>query len=118
MIGIVWREIIYDRLAFAAFVVFVGIIALSFIIAAGIDDRQAAMVALEYRNLPPSTSFLLGTDSAGRCMVRQLFLGARNSFLIAFAVTIAGGVIGTLVGLVAGFIQGRVDSVIMRVLDF
>ena len=115
---IVWREIYHDKAALAAFCVFVGIVALAFVVAAGIDEQRAALVALEYRNLPPSTRFWLGTDPAGRAMTQQLFLGARNSFLIAFAVTIASGVIGTLVGLAAGFIGGRVDSAVMRVLDF
>ena len=118
MLSIIWREISRDRLTLAAFLTFVGLVAAAFAATAGIDEYQAGLVALQYMNRPPSAEFPLGTDPAGRCMVGQLFLGARNSFLIAFAVTLASGVIGILVGLVSGFFGGSVDNVIMRLLDF
>ncbi|MCL2853142.1 MAG: ABC transporter permease [Defluviitaleaceae bacterium] len=118
MFRIIWREIYHDKLALTAFITFVGIIAAAFAIAAGIDEHQAGLVTLQNMNRPPGTQFPLGTDPAGRCMVGQLFLGARNSFLIAFAVTIASGAIGVIFGLVSGFAGGNTDNVIMRLLDF
>ena len=118
MLQLMWREIYQDKGALVALIVFLGILISAFIVAANIDAAQARIVDIRLMNQPPSENFLLGTDPGGRSMVQQLFLGARNSFIIAFVVTIVSSFIGIVTGLIAGFKGGLVDNVMMRVIDF
>jgi peptide/nickel transport system permease protein len=115
---LIWKEILHDKAALISFVLLILIIIVVFTGAYLINPSTTTKVNLAHINKPPSDKFILGTDSAGRDMVGQIFLGARNSFLIAFGVTILCGIIGILVGLMAGFFAGMVDNFIMRILDF
>jgi peptide/nickel transport system permease protein len=115
---LVWREILHDKFALVSFLLFLAIMFTVFIGSTYADTGSSGKVNLALMNKPPSEEFPLGTDGSGRDMLTQLFLGARNSILIAFGVTILCGIIGILVGLVSGFYGGRVDNVIMRILDF
>jgi len=118
-----WREICRDKLALIGLFLFVAIVATVYIWAAFIDQEAAAVVDIRMRQQPPSwqggpEGFILGTDTAGRDMLSQLILSARNSFNIAFIVTFGGAVIGIMFGLIAGFYGKHVDNVLMRLLDF
>ncbi|MGB8450991.1 MAG: ABC transporter permease [Anaerocolumna sp.] len=115
---LIWKEIIRDKSALVSTVLLLFIIIIVFSGASLINPNTTTKVNLSQINKAPSDRFLLGTDSAGRDMVGQIFLGARNSFLIAFGVTVLCGIIGILVGLIAGFFAGKVDNIIMRILDF
>ena len=71
------------------------------------------------KNLPPGyEGHLLGTDSYGRDVLGQLIIGARNSILIGFSITIITSVIGVSVGLISGYYGGRIDGILMRIVDF
>ncbi len=115
---LIWKEILNDKAALVSFILLLFIIIIVFTGAYLTSPDTSTKVNLSQINKPPSEKFILGTDSAGRDMVGQIFLGARNSFLIAFGVTVFCGIIGILVGLVSGFFAGKVDNVIMRILDF
>ncbi len=112
------KEIVHDKFALVSLILFLTILVTVFIGAIFVDPAASTKINLGAMNKAPSDKFILGTDGSGRSMVSQIFLGARNSFLIAFGVTILGGIIGILVGLNAGFYGGKVDNVIMRILDF
>ena len=112
------REIRSDKLALVGLILFVGIVLTVYIWAAIIDPVAADVVNIRARRLPPGDGFILGTDSAGRDMLLQLILSARNSFNIAFIVTFGGAVIGIIFGLFSGFYGRFVDNVLMRILDF
>lgn len=115
---LIWKEIIHDKIAFLSFILFAAILITVFIGAVFVDSSSSTKINLAKLNKAPSLKFILGTDASGRDMLTQLFLGARNSFLIAFGVTVLCGIIGILAGLFSGFYGGKVDNVIMRVLDF
>lgn len=115
---LIWREILHDKFAFISFILFFVILITVFIGSMFVDPSSSAKINLATLNKAPSAKYILGTDASGRDMLTQLFLGARNSFLIAFGVTILCGMIGILIGLNAGFYGGRVDNAIMRILDF
>lgn len=117
-ISLVGREILHDKFALVSFNIFVIIIAIVFVGTLFMDMAASTKVNLALINKPPSKEHLLGTDASGRDMLMQLFLGARNSFMIAIGVTILCGLIGIIVGLIAGYFGGRVDNLIMRILDF
>ncbi|MDF2941934.1 MAG: binding--dependent transport system inner rane component family protein [Herbinix sp.] len=115
---LVWKEIKHDKYALISFLILMAILVTVFIGASFIDSSTTTKVNLALINKAPSAKFMLGTDGSGRDMLTQLLLGARNSFLIAFGVTILCGIIGIFVGLSSGYFGGRVDNVIMRILDF
>ncbi len=115
---LVWKEILHDKFALVCFFLFIIIIITVFIGSLLFAQGDTNKVILSQINKPPSGKFILGTDSSGRDMLGQIFLGARNSFLIAFGVTMLCAVIGVFIGLLAGFFGGIVDNVIMRFVDF
>ena len=113
-----WGEVYRDKMALIGLIFFVVVTAGIYIWAMFIDPTEAAFVNILIRNQPPCSEFWMGTDSAGRNMLWQFILSARNSFNIAFLVTIGGAIIGILFGLVSGFYGGHVDNAFMRFLDF
>jgi len=115
---IVWKEILHDKVALVSFCLLIIIFVTVFIGATFFNPTEAVKVNLKLINKPPSSEYILGTDASGRDMITQLFLGARNSFLIAISVTSLCGMIGVLIGLTAGSSAGKVDNVVMRVIDF
>ena len=118
---IMWREIYRDKFALIGLILFIGILLTVYIWAPFIDQADAGFVNLRTRLLSPDGiggEFPLGTDSAGRDMLSQLILSARNSFTLTFIVTGGAAVIGILFGLIAGFYGGHVDNVMMRLLNF
>ena len=115
---LIWKEICNDKFALFSFVLFITIMVTVFIGSLLFDQGETNKVILSQINKPPSDKFILGTDASGREILGQLFLGARNSFLIAFGVTILCAVVGVFVGLLAGFFGGSIDVVIMRFVDF
>lgn len=115
---IAWKEIAHDKVALVSFCLLIIIFITVFIGATFFNPAEAVKVNLKLINKPPSSDFILGTDASGRDMVTQLFLGARNSFLIAISVTLLCGIIGVLIGLISGSLAGKVDNVIMRIIDF
>lgn len=105
-----------------AAVVALGILLLIFltIIIGGfaLDTETVMKVSLRDKFSPPGKKFLLGADLGGRAILPQLIIGARNSILIAFSVTILTEIVGIFFGLITGFYGGRVDNIIMRICDF
>ncbi len=112
------KELMQDKAASMSLLILIAILTTVFICATFLPSPNSTRINLTKLNQAPSVKYLLGTDASGRDMLPQLFLGSRNSFLIALGVTLFGGIIGTVVGLCAGFYGGIVDGVIMRVLDF
>jgi len=118
---LMWREIYSDKVALVALFIFCAIVLTVYIWAPfiNLDDLNAVNIEfLRRRYQPPNADFWMGTDGGGRDVLGQFILGARNSFNIAFAVTIGGAIIGIFVGLISGFYGGHVDNAIMRILDF
>ncbi len=66
----------------------------------------------------PSWSHPLGTDNFGRDTATRLAYGGRTDFVIAIAGTIVTVIVGLLVGSVAGFYGGKMDTLLMRLVDF
>lgn len=115
---VMWREIKSDIFALMALIISLTIIIVSFVWATTFDIGMVNRIDLLNMNRPPGGDFVLGTDVGGRNMLHMLVIGARNSFIIAFSVSLMAAFIGLLVGLFSGFYGGKVDNVIMRVLDF
>jgi peptide/nickel transport system permease protein len=75
--------------------------------------------AVDFRNVlaPPSSEYLLGTDTAGRDVWARLLYGARISLAVGFAAVVISQTLGTVLGLIAGHYGGRVDQALMRLTD-
>ena len=66
---------------------------------------------------PPSSEFLLGTDSLGRSVASGIAHGARTSLLIGLVATSVAVLLGTVIGGLAGFHGGKVDNLLMRLTE-
>lgn len=60
----------------------------------------------------------LGTDSFGYDILTRIVYGAQISLLVAFATVTFAFTVGTALGTLAGFYGGKIDSIIMRGIDF
>lgn len=66
---------------------------------------------------PPSSVFLLGTDSFGRDLLSRVMVGARDTVFLALLATGIGTLAGSIIGLLSGYLGGRTDEVVMRIID-
>jgi peptide/nickel transport system permease protein len=66
---------------------------------------------------PPSWTYPLGTDEAGRDVLLRLMYGGRVSLLVGLVAALVSAVIGTAVGILAGYYGGRLDAFLMRLTD-
>ena len=117
--SVISREFLKDKVALVSLTLLVLILAFVFIGSLFIDQEKIMGVNIISKNLPPGyEGNLLGTDSYGRDVLGQLIIGARNSILIGFSITIITSVIGVSVGLISGYYGGRIDGILMRIVDF
>ena len=114
------RRLARDRLALAA-----GLVLLAIIIAALLAPWIAPhdpYLTTRRRLLPPvwetrgDWTYLLGTDSLGRCLLSRLLYGTRATLMVGIVATAIGGAIGMLVGFVAAYYR-RLDGLLMRIND-
>lgn len=110
------RRFAQNRLAFAGFIVFAGIVMLA-VLAPWIAPASPVRTNFGAVLQPPSARHLMGTDELGRDVLSRAIFGARASLeagLISVGLAIAAGV---PLGIVAGFYRGRLDDVLMRLTD-
>ena len=111
-----WRRLLANKAAVAGGIILLVLIFLA-IFAPWIAPHSYSYQNLELGAQPPSSDFLLGTDTLGRDLFSRILYGARVSLLVGFVATGVALVIGVSWGIVAGYFGGRVDSVIMRIVD-
>jgi peptide/nickel transport system permease protein len=66
---------------------------------------------------PPSTTYWLGTDAFGRCVLSRLIWGTRISLQVGLYVVLISLTAGTLLGAVAGYVGGWLERVLVAVID-
>ncbi|MDN4492279.1 ABC transporter permease [Ureibacillus aquaedulcis] len=116
---VIFREFMKDKLAMFSLILLVVVILGIFVWAwLGIDQQQLLRVSLRDKFAEPGEKFLLGADQGGKDIVGQIIVGARNSMLIAIAITLITGVFGVAVGLICGYFGGWIDNLFMRIIDF
>jgi len=124
---IFWRELKADKRALISLFIFIAVMLFVFISSAVIGTSNALQPNILNFNQPPNwwlwgngaspTGGLLGTDGAGRDVFAVLLVGARNSILIGWTVSILSIIVGIVIGLIAGYYGGHVDNVVMRIID-
>lgn len=67
---------------------------------------------------PGGFTYWLGTDSQGRDMYSAMLMGLRTSLLVGVLSGVLAIFVGMCLGLIAAYYGGRVDTMIMRVVDF
>lgn len=112
------REFKKDKLAIFSLVLLVAILLVVFIGALLTDQDKVMTVSILDKYAEPGGNFILGADEGGRDVLGQLIIGARNSVVIGFAITILTSIIGVGIGIVSGYYGGMLDNAVMRVVDF
>jgi ABC-type dipeptide/oligopeptide/nickel transport system permease component len=82
------------------------------------DELATIRVTAKDILTPPDAEHMLGTDDAGKDVLSQLIYGARISIIVGFSASFMSLIIGTVVGTVAGYFGGRLDTFLMRLVDF
>ena len=67
---------------------------------------------------PPSWAHWMGTDYFGRDLMARVFFGGRISFGVALTAALMSLAIGVTWGGVAGYVGGKLDTLMMRIVDF
>ena len=111
-----WRRLLANKAALAGGIILLVLIFLA-IFAPWIAPHSYSYQNLELGAQPPSSEFLLGTDTLGRDLFSRILYGARVSLMVGFVATSVALVIGVSWGIVAGYFGGRIDSVMMRIVD-
>ena len=117
-LGILWREILRDKIALFSLILLVVIALIVYGTSLFLDQAEIVKVDLLAIYEPPSSEYLLGTDKGGRDIFGQLIIGTRNSLSIGILVTLMTGVIGIVFGLISGYYGGTIDNIFMRIVDF
>ncbi len=113
------REFKKDSLARYSLYTLIGILLVVFIGALFIPRASYVDVNIIDQYLAPMTDgHILGTDNGGHDIIAMLLVSARNSLVIALAVTVITFVFGTILGTITAYYGGKVDMTIMRITDF
>ncbi|HJA89162.1 MAG TPA: ABC transporter permease [Candidatus Jeotgalibaca merdavium] len=116
---VIAREFKKDKLAMFSLGLLITLLVVIFIGSYFFFDQSEVMkVHILSRYKAPGVEYVLGADEGGRDVLGQLFIGARNSIIIGFSVTIITGIIGIGLGIISGYYGGIVDNIIMRIVDF
>lgn len=123
-IQMIAREFMKDKIAMGSLILLVAILVTVFIGAAITDQDKIMTVSIFDKYATPGSisatghEYLLGADEGGRDILGQLFIGARNSVLIGFTITIITSIIGVGLGIISGYYGGVIDNILMRIVDF
>lgn len=113
--SMIMSRFLKDRLAIAGLTILILILVLILIVPMFVKDSSVMNIVA--KNNPPSSEYILGTDSLGRDVFARVLEGGRFSFFVGFLATIISVFLGTALGLIAGYYGGVVDMVIMRIVD-
>jgi peptide/nickel transport system permease protein len=120
--GVVWKRFRKHKLAVGGGVVLIFIV-LACLLAPWVAPYNPVTINKDengaiYRNAPPSTKFIMGTDAIGRDVLSRLLYAGRISLLVAFVVTLCAETVGMIIGAISGYFGGWLDDVIQRFVEF
>ncbi|WP_067140049.1 ABC transporter permease [Oceanivirga salmonicida] len=116
--SVIKREFMKDKVALFSLFLLITLMLIIFISAALLNREEVMTVNLLDKFARPGEGFWLGADAGGRSILGQLIIGARNSIVIGFTVTVIAQFVGITIGLIAGYYSGLIDNIIMRIIDF
>ena len=107
------EELKKDKLAMISTIFLVAVFLIVYIYSMFLKQSNYVDVNIMDQYLAPLTNgHLLGTDNGGRDIIMMLMISARNSFNIAFAVTLITLVVGNILGVITGYFGGRFDLIL------
>lgn len=112
----VWQRFRRHRLALVGLAILI-LLTFSAIAAPLIAQKGPYAVSLRDTKIGPNSTYILGTDAAGRDVFSRLLYAGRVSLSVGLVAVGIYTVIGVLLGALAGFYGGWVDSVVMRMAD-
>jgi peptide/nickel transport system permease protein len=87
------------------------------VLLAGLSPYDPEISDIANRYLPPSRTYLFGTDGLGRDILVRVLYGGRVSLTVGFMVVGITLSIGVPIGAIAGYFGGWIDSVLSKVID-
>ena len=111
-----WRRFSRNRLAVIGSILLVLMFIICFI-GPFLSPYSLLDYNLKFKNLPPNSSYWLGTDYLGRDILLRMMLAGRISLLVGLVATVISVIIGSSLGAFAGFYGKKVDTFIMRLAD-
>lgn len=112
----VWQRFRRHRLALVGLAILILLTA-GAVAAPLIAQKDPYSVSLRNTNVGPNSTYILGTDAAGRDVFSRLLHAGRVSLSVGLVAVTIYTVIGVILGALAGFYGGWVDSFVMRLAD-
>ncbi len=115
------KKIIKNRSALVGLIV-IGLLVLTAIFADYIVPNDPYEMDIWENYAPPQwfgedSTYILGTDDMGRCVLSRVIMGTRISLLVALSSTVFSLVFGVVFGAIAAYVGGKTDAIIMRIMD-
>jgi oligopeptide transport system permease protein len=111
-----WRRLRRNRLALAAAIYLVVLVAIAILAIFYTPYRMSATgIAPDYAT--PSWAHLLGADNLGRDQLSRLMIGAQISLIVGVGTQLLVLAVGVPIGLLAGYYRGWLDSVVTFVIN-
>lgn len=111
----VLRDLFKDYRFVVSFCILCFLLALAFL--SFFSPYDPALWSLVPRDMPPSSEYILGTNSKGQDIFWQATFAVRNSLIISVIAGVVSRVIAVLMGMVAGYKGGTTDRVLMFISD-
>ncbi len=114
---LIWRRFLKHRMAVFGMVGFTLLLLFIIIGSIFITEEKANAVDLQARLSPPTSQYIMGTDSTGRDIFARIIYGGQISLIVGITAVTISVTLGTLVGGLAGFFGGWVDTILMRITE-
>ncbi len=112
-----WRRRLFRHgSAWIGFVI-ISILVLAAIFAPLLATHPPAHQSLSDSLIPPSPTYLLGTDELGRDIFSRVLYGARISLGLSTLTVLISAILGSLLGIVAGYFGHWLEEFTMRIVD-
>jgi peptide/nickel transport system permease protein len=112
-----WDRFLAHRPAVVGAGVIVTLVALA-VLAPWISPYQPGAIDLRHVAASPDPAHLLGTDELGRDVLTRLIWGGRISLAVGAGAMLVSAGVGVPYGAVSGLYGGRLDTLMMRAVDF
>lgn len=111
-----WRRLKKNKLAMLSMGVLLILFVMS-VIGPSISGQNYTTLMPEIKNLPPDSTYWLGTDYLGRDLFSRLWKGLRFSIIVAVVAASLKVLIGCIYGAVMAYLGGFVDDIMMRIVE-
>lgn len=112
----VLKRFLKHKLAIVGLVIIATLILLT--ILSWIIGTDITRTNLLNRFQAPSAKHWMGTDELGRDVLGRIIAGGRVSLSLGLIVSFSSVLVGSTIGAVAGYFGGKVDTILMRLVDF